>query len=159
VPPAFRRAVEEALVLSAQSGPRFGFPLVRLHVRVVGGDSDPRRDAEIGFVQAAAAALAAALEPGAVGLYEPLMAFEIHAPAEFSSGILADLNARKAEVGEVTAEGTERLLRGTVPLSAMFGYSTAVRSLSQGRAGFSLTPAGLRRVEEAELAARGLVWA
>jgi elongation factor G len=86
------------------------------------------------------------------------MAFEIQSPAEFSSGIIADLNARKAEVGEVRSDGPFRTILGTVPLSRMFGYSTAVRSLSQGRASFSMTPAGLRHVPEDELASRGLVW-
>jgi elongation factor G len=158
VPAAFRRAVAESLALEAQTGPRFGFPLVHLRVRVTGGASDPRRDAELGFVQAATQALRGALEASEVGLFEPLMAFEIQTPSEFSSGIIADLNSRKAEVEDVRSEGPFRSVHGTVPLSRMFGYSTAVRSLSQGRASFSMTPAGLRRVPEEDLAARGLVW-
>ncbi len=158
VPQGFRRAVTESLALEAQTGPRFGFPMVHLAVAVTGGASDPRRDAELGFVQAASQALRNALAASEVGLFEPLMAFEIQTPAEFASGIIADLNARKAEVGEVLSEGGFRTIRGSVPLSQMFGYSTAVRSLSQGRAGFSMTPAGLRHVPESELEARGLVW-
>ncbi len=71
---------------------------------------------------------------------------------------LLDLNARRAELTEVESEGAIRTLHGTVALSKMFGYSTAVRSLSQGRAGFSMSPAGHREVPEEELAARGLVW-
>ncbi|MBK7878008.1 MAG: hypothetical protein IPJ77_20280 [Planctomycetes bacterium] len=112
----------------------------------------------MGFAQAASQALREALAAAEVMVLEPLMRFEIESPAEFSSGILADLGARKAEVREVTAEGTLRSIQGTVPLSQMFGYSTAVRSLSQGRASYSMSPAGLRPVSEAELAARGLVW-
>jgi elongation factor G len=158
VPPAFRRAIADTLGLDAHAGPRFGFPLIRARIRVVGGSSDPRRDSEVGFVQAASLALREALAAGRVALFEPLMSFEIQAPAEFSSGILADLNARRAEVSEVVAEGSLRLVTGTVPLAKMFGYSTAVRSLSQGRAGFSMEPAGFREVPEAELEERGLVW-
>jgi elongation factor G len=158
IPPVFRRAVEEALVLEAHSGPRFGHPLVHVGIRVTGGESDPRRDAELGFVQAAAQALRAALEASDVGLFEPEMAFEIQSPAEFASGIIADLNSRKASVEDVRSDGPFRTVVGTVPLSRMFGYSTAVRSLSQGRASFGMTPAGLRRVPEDELAARGLAW-
>ncbi len=158
IPETFRRAVSESLTLEAQAGPRFGYPLVHLRIRVDGGATDPRRDAEIGFVQAASVALREALAAARIGLFEPLMAFEIQSPMEFSSGIIADLNGRKAEVGEVRSDGPFRTIRGTVPLSRMFGYSTAVRSLSQGRASFSMTPAGLRHVPEDELASRGLVW-
>ena len=88
------------------------------------------------------------------------MAFEIQTPAEFASGIIADLNARRAEVGGVEADGGLRHGLGHGPaLAQMFGYSTAVRSLSQGRASFSMQPAGFRVVPPEELEARGLVWA
>ena len=155
---AFHKAVHETLVLDLQVGPRFGFPLTQCTVRVLGSKSDPRRDAEPAFVQAADQALKQALDDAAVVLLEPWMAFEVQTPAEFSSGILADLNSRHAELTEVEAEGLFRTLRGTVALSKMFGYSTAVRSLSQGRAGFSMLPAAYRAVPEGELEARGLVW-
>ncbi len=158
VPQTFRKAVGETLRLDAHAGPRFGFPLIHARIRVTGGATDPRRDSEIGFVQAANLALREALSSGKVALLEPLMSFEIQAPAEFSSGIIADLNSRRAEVTEVQADGFYRAVKGTVPLSKMFGYSTAVRSLSQGRAGFAMEPAGFRQVPEEELEARGLVW-
>ncbi len=158
VPNAFRRAVAEALLLDAHNGPRFGFTLVHARLRVTGGASDPRRDAEMGFVQAASQALRAALEPSEIALLEPWMRFEIQTPNEFASGILADLNSRKAEVLDMSSEGSLRTMTGTVALSKMFGYSTAIRSLSQGRAGFSMSPSGHRRVPEEELEARGLVW-
>ena len=158
IPPALRGPIESTLLLDTQSGPRFGYPLVRVRLRVVGGGSDPKRDAELAFTQAANQALKSALDAAQVVLLEPLMAFEIQTPAEFASGILADLGSRKAEVTDVQADGALRAIHGTVPLSQMFGYSTAVRSLSQGRAGFSMSPAGYRAVPEAELAARGLVW-
>jgi elongation factor G len=158
VPAPFRAAVGEALLLSAQVGPRLGYPLVNALVRVTGGESRPRLDAEIGFVQAATAALRQAMAQAQVELQEPVMAFEIEAPAEFTSGIIADLNSRRAEVGGLSAAGPLRSIVGRVPLARMFGYSTAVRSLSQGRASFSMQPAGFRVVPEADLAERGLTW-
>jgi len=158
VPRPFQRAIADSLALEAQTGPRFGHPLVHVAIQIVGGDSDPRRDTEMAFVQAASQALRQALQEARVGLFEPLMAFEIQCPADFSSGIIADLNSRKASVEDVQSDGPYRTVLGTVPLSRMFGYSTAVRSLSQGRASFSMTPAGLRPIPEDELAARGLVW-
>ncbi len=158
VPDDFRPAVEEALVLGAQVGPRFGFPLVDASLVVSGGESHPDSDSELGFTQAAAAALRQAMQAAEIALLEPMMAFEIEAPDEFMSGIIADLNANKADITDVRREGALRAVSGTVPLVQMFGYSTTLRSLSQGRASFSLQPAGFRPVPEEDLEARGLVW-
>lgn len=150
--------IEESLRLAAQTGPLFGFPLVDARIRVTGGGSNPQQDSEVAFVQAANQALRKALDTATVELIEPLMAFEIESPAEFASGIIADLNARRAEVGGVEADDNLRTVTGSVPLAHMFGYATVVRSLSQGRAGFSMQPSGFRPVPPEELEARGLTW-
>jgi elongation factor G len=157
-PPAFRPAVEQALRSSAAVGPRFGFPLVGVRMRLLEGASHPKNDAEMAYVQAAATAFRDASERADVELLEPLMEFEVHVPAEFASGVIADLNARRAELDSVQSAGVLRVVHGLAPLHRMFGYSTAVRSLSQGRASFSMRPRGHRPVPPAELAARGLVW-
>ncbi|MCC7011938.1 MAG: elongation factor G [Planctomycetes bacterium] len=158
IPREFRSAIQQALLDSSHSGPRFGFPLVGCRVIVTGGESKPRADSELGFVQAAAIALREATSRAPVDLLEPWMAFEIETPSEFASGIIADLNARRAEVESVESSGSLRVVRGRVALAQMFGYSTAVRSLSQGRASFSMVPSGLAVVPEQELAERGLTW-
>jgi elongation factor G len=158
VPEKFRKAIEESLRLESEVGPRFGFPLSGLTIEVVGGETRPEIDAEPGFVQAASQALRAALAGAEVALLEPVMAFEIGSPAEFMSGIVGDLNAKKAEITDLTADGDWRRVEGRVPLFHVFGYATTLRSLSRGRASFSLFPAGFARVPEEELLARGLTW-
>ena len=158
VPRAFREGVAEALLLGGQVGPRFGFPLVDGVVRVVGGGSRQGKDSELGFRQAAAVALRTAMGEARVALLEPVMSFEIESPAEFVSGIIADLNGRRADMSDLLVQGQDRLVVGRVPLAHMFGYSTAVRSLSQGRASFSMEPSGFAEVPAEELEARGLVW-
>ena len=162
IPAAFRSALCEGLEASALAGPRFGFPLEGVRIRVVGGGSKPAFDSEAGFVQAGSQALsdalAAAGEQGAVDLLEPVMEFEVSSPEEFAGGILADLNAQGAVIDEVLSEGEARTLRGSVPLLPMFGYTTTLRSLSLGRASLSMELGGFRPVPEADLAARGLVW-
>lgn len=158
-PAHYRPAVEQALRSAASVGPRFGFPMVGASVRLFGGESRPSTDAEVGFVHAAVSALREASERVQVQILEPLMEFEVMAPAEYSSGVIADLNARRAELASVESVGPNRLVRGLAPLHRMFGYSTAVRSLSQGRASFSMRPRGLRALPDSELAARGLTWA
>jgi elongation factor G len=158
IPVAFRSTVAEALAIESSSGPRFGFPLVGGQIRIVGGASLEAADAESAFSQAATQALSTALEAAPIALLEPQMAFEIETPEEFSSGIIADLASRRAEVTEVRSDGPKRTIVGTVPLHEMFGYATAVRSLSQGRADHVLKPAGYTPVPETELESRGLVW-
>jgi elongation factor G len=158
VPQPFRPAIEEALELGAQVGPRFGYPLADARITITGGRSNPRLDAELAFVQAAAGALRHAMQAAEVDLLEPVMRFEIETPEEFTSGIIADLNARRAEVARLGVEDRLCTVSGVVPLAERFGYATAVRSLSQGRASFSMEPAGFRVVPEEELVARGMVW-
>ena len=158
IPAGMRASLAETLRLEALVGPRFGYPMTGLGIEVLGGESSPERDSELGFSQAASQALREALGAAGIALLEPLMAFEIEAPAEFMSGILGELNAKKADIVDLSVEGDQRRVEGTVPLFRMFGYASTLRSLSQGRAGFSLMPAGFRRVPEAELAERGLVW-
>jgi len=158
IDPALRPGVEEALRLEAEAGPRFGYPLTGVLIRVVSGESRPELDSEAGLAQAASQALRACVARAEVALLEPVMAFEIGAPAEFMSGIIGDLNAKKAEIRDLSAEGDWRTVQGSVPLFHVFGYATTLRSLSQGRASFALSPAGFGRVPEAELGSRGLTW-
>jgi elongation factor G len=158
VPRDLRAAVEEALLHGAECGPRFGFPLARCAIRVVGGASAPGKDSEAAFRQAAAGAMREALAAAQVAILEPVMSFEVSAPPEFASGILADLQARRALIREVREEGGARILSGSVALAETFGYSTTLRSLSQGRAACAMSPQGFQAVAEAELTARGLSW-
>ncbi len=158
LPEAFRPAIEEALLDAASSGPRFGFPLVRARIRILGSGKARSSDTELGYAQAAAGALRLAAEQATIELLEPVMAFDISAPAEFMGGILAELNSKRADIREVLSDGNMRTVVGRVPLASMFGYSTVLRSLSQGRASFGLLPDGFRAVPEAEMESRGLVW-
>jgi elongation factor G len=158
LPEHIRRAVEEAVSQKSMGGPRFGFALVAGSVHITAVGRHPEREDVGAYVQAAISALGQALRDAPACLLEPRMSFEVQSPEAFSSGIIADLAARRAVVREVVAEGDLRTITGTVALGQMFGYSTAVRSLSQGRAGFSLTPAGFVAVPEGELEVRGLSW-
>jgi elongation factor G len=151
-------ALAEALRGEAGVGPRFGFPLDGVRVLVQSAVSRDGCESDAAYALAAVAALREALKGAGVVVQEPLMRFRIEAPSEFSSGVIADLNTRAAEIDAVVAHGERTHVEGCVPLSAMFGYATAVRSLSQGRADFSMEPAGYRAVGEGELEVRGLVW-
>ncbi len=82
------------------------------------------------------------------------MDFEIACPQDLLPGVNADLNGRRARVRSVTAEAGQAVVRGSVPLAEIFGYSTVLRSLTQGRASFSVEPKAYEAVPEH--VARGL---
>jgi elongation factor G len=156
VPADCRAVVEQTLLHSAHVGGRFGYPLAEARIRVTGrgraGDSEP------GYCQAAVQALRHAVQSAQIELMEPVMIFEVTTPPEFMSGVLAELKSKRAEIREVSSDFSTRTINGRIAMADMFGYSTVLRSLSQGRASFSLFPDGYRSVPPAEIEARGLGW-
>jgi len=148
VPPIFLPGIEAALKSAAASGGRLGFPLSGVALTVLGGAAREQGSSEAAFAHAAQLALEDALERAGPVLLEPVMDFEIRCPQEFLAGVNADLNGRRARVRSVSAESDPVLLRGTVPLAEIFGYSTSLRSLSQGRASFSVEPRGYEPAPE-----------
>ena len=79
-------------------------------------------------------------------LLEPIMNLEVTVPAQFLSPIIGDLNSRRASISEIETSREPNTVRATVPLAEFFGYSTVARSLSQGRANYSLEPREYRPV-------------
>ncbi len=160
VPEARRAAIAAALVAEAASGPRFGLPLVGASVTVTAGRTRPGGDAEAAWTQAAVAALRDALRAadaaGGVAVHEPLVEVVVETPEAFSSSVIGDLQARRAALGAVESSPGLRRIHARGPLAGFFGYTTALRSLSQGRAVGTLAPAGSGPVPEGELRARGL---
>lgn len=151
-------AMEAALLARARGGARFGYPLEGLKIVVRAVRLEAGRVHPAVCALAAALALADAAGRAAIRLFEPVMRFEVIAPEEFAGGVMADLLAHGTKVAEVRSEGALRVLLGEAPLFAMFGYSTNLRSLSQGRASMSLELGGFRAVPEADLTERGLAW-
>ncbi len=152
------RAIRGALMAEAQSGPLAGHPLRGVEIVVTsvelaragqGGEADQEGDVlATASEQAAVAALREALKvakgEGLVTVMEPTMTFVVETPDDVSGGVIGDLNSRHAAMDEVISTGTEsRRVTGKAPLRALLGYSTALRSLSRGRATFSMQPAGM----------------
>jgi len=148
IPRSFVPAVEEGARFAADGGLTLGFPLVDVAIVLEGGAAHETDSTETAFQAAAGEALGEACEAAGLKILEPLMRLEVTTPAEFVGPISADLVRRGALIEGDTIQGEARVIRGTVPLSQMFGYSTTVRSLSQGRAGYSMEPAGFREVSE-----------
>ena len=142
------RGIRAALRAEAGSGPLAGHPLCGTRILLTAARSVSGGAPEAVWEQAAVAGLREALKvavaAGGVELLEPWMAFTVETPEDVSSGVIGDLNARRASMEEIVSTGTQsRRVSGTAPLRELIGYSTELRSLSKGRATFNLAPAGL----------------
>ncbi|MFO0974260.1 MAG: elongation factor G [Phycisphaerae bacterium] len=142
-------------------GPVAGFPIIGVRVVLEDGSSHPVDSSDIAFQICARDAFKEAfLKSGAI-LLEPIMKVEVETPSEYQGGVTGDLASRRGLIVNVENRGSSTVITTEVPLCEMFGYATDVRSLSQGKAGFSMEFLAYRRVptaiqEEVVAAARAV---
>jgi elongation factor G len=149
IPAQFVQAIKKGVLDSLDSGPLIGYPLLDIVVRLVGGSYDEDKSTDLAFGVAATMACRKAALQGSPVLLEPIMELEVVTPEEYLGDVLNDLNRKRAQVNGVDTEKTLQVVRAKVALSEMFGYSTELRSATQGRATFTM-----RFVEFAEVPAR-----
>ncbi len=133
------------------SGVVAGYPLIYLQVVLVGGSVSTESSENI-YMSAAADALTHGLRDTECALLEPHMRFEVTAPDEYAGGVIHDLQRRGADITEMDVAAGARVIRGHVPLSKMFGYTTTIRSITQGRGQHLLEPFEYRPLPPEELA-------
>jgi len=138
IPELYYPALEEGIRDAFGSGPLLGYPVVDTEAVVFGGGFQENVSTELAFRVAAGMAFRKACEEASPILLEPYMAVEVLVPEEFLGEVLGDLNFRKGRVESITARKAVQVVSGVVPLSKMFGYSTALRSSTQGRATFTM---------------------
>lgn len=136
--PAFAAAAERGIRGALQSGD-LGYPVINVKATLRDGKMDPALSTEVAFEAAGADAVNQALKDNAVILW-PVMSLEVTVPEEYLGPVTADLNARRAEIAQLHARGKLRVIEALVPLARMFDYSEKVRSLTQGRAGWTMEP-------------------
>ncbi|MEJ2068587.1 MAG: elongation factor G, partial [Deltaproteobacteria bacterium] len=129
------------------SGPVLGYPLDDVKINILSVKTKEGVTDEMAFSIASGMAVRSAAEKAAPVLLEPIMAVEILTPEEFMGEIIGDLNARNGQLKGVEPKGKVNNIRVEVPLSKMFGYSTKLRSQSQGRATFTMQFSHYGRVE------------
>jgi elongation factor G len=134
--PAVMKGITEALT----NGLVAGYPVVDVHASVTGGSFHEVDSSDNSFKIAAIFAIKEALKAASPILLEPIMDVEIATPDEFQGDIMGDLNRRRGQIQEIETKGIVANVSATVPLSEMFGYSTDVRTLSSGRASYSMEP-------------------
>jgi elongation factor G len=140
IPNEFIASIEAGLREEAKSGGRTGFPLVDLKVTLVDGEAHDVDSNDLAFRFAASDALSKAVAEAGAVLLEPIMKLEVVTPDDYLGDIMADLLSRRSQIDKMFERGRLKVIEARAPLEKMFGYSTAVRSLSQGRASYSMEP-------------------
>lgn len=136
----FEKAAKEAVEDEARAGGMVGFPLMKVKFTIVDAQQRVGETTDLAVQAAAKEAVRNCLEAAGVVLLEPIMQLEVVTPDEFQGNIQADLNARRAIIVDSQLRGDLVVLEVHAALAQMFGYSTQVRSLSQGRASYSMEP-------------------
>jgi elongation factor G len=132
--PAVRHGCEEA----AQNGELGGYPVVDVKVRLVDGQSHDVDSSERSFKIAGSMALREALRKAKPVLLEPYMAVEVVTPEDFVGAVQGDLNSRRGHLTAIDVRGNGQVIRAVVPLATMFGYVNSLRSMTQGRATYTM---------------------
>jgi elongation factor G len=138
VPKEFVPGVEKGLESVLGSGVLAGFPVVDLKVSLVDGASHEVDSSALAFEIAARYALREALQKGASVLLEPIMKVEVVTPEEYTGSAIGDLNSRRGHIQGQDMRGNANVITAMVPLANMFGYVNQLRSMSQGRATFTM---------------------
>jgi len=157
VPKEFIKNVEAGVREAAMSGVLAGYQLINARVRLVDGKAHEVDSSDVAFHAAAAIGFREAARAAGLYLLEPIMDLEVVVPEEYMGAVLKDLQARRTEISDLGCRGHLRVIAARAPLAEMFGYATVVRSLSQGRASYTLAPAAYAEVPaslEKEILAR-----
>ena len=138
VPKEFIPGVEKGVMQAKETGVIAGFPVIDFEVELIDGASHDVDSSVLAFEIAARAAFREAVEKAAPRLLEPVMKVEVITPEEYVGDIIGDLNSRRGNVGGMDQRGNARSIDAMVPLANMFGYINTLRSMSQGRAQYSM---------------------
>ena len=140
--PAIIDGIEEAI----KGGALAGYQMIDVKVQIVDGTFHEVDSNELAFKMAGIFAFKDAAKKAGMILLEPIMKVEVTTPDEYQGDLLGDINRRRGKIHGIEAKSGQTILSGHVPLSEMFGYATAVRSLSKGRASYSMEPFTFQQV-------------
>ena len=132
--PAIQKGVREAM----DNGVVAGYPMINVSAAVFDGSYHEVDSSEAAFKMAAIMAFKAAAKKAKAVLLEPIMSIEVITPEEYMGDVVGDLNSKRAIIREMNDRTGAKVIDGEVPLSEMFGYATSLRSLTQGRAAFTM---------------------
>jgi elongation factor G len=138
IPTEFIPAVEQGIEEALESGVKAGYPMVDVRVTLVHGSYHEVDSSEMAFKIAGSMALREGARRANPVLLEPIMSVEVTTPEEFMGDVIGDLNRRRGRIEGMEPRGNAQVIRAYVPLAEMFGYATDLRSMTQGRATYSM---------------------
>ena len=139
VPKEYIPCVEKGIKLSTDSGYLAGFPVIDFKCTLIDGAYHDVDSSVMAFEIAARAAFREAMPKAKAVLLEPMMKVEVVTPEEYMGDVIGDLNSRRGQVSGMEQRGVNHVVNGMVPLANMFGYVNNLRSMSQGRASYTMT--------------------
>ena len=138
IPKEYIPSVDAGIQDAMSTGILAGFPMVDVHVTLDDGDYHDVDSSEMAFKIAGTMGFKEAARKAAPVLLEPIMAVEVVTPEDYMGDVIGDLNSRRGRVGQMEQRGNNQVVNAEVPLSEMFGYSTDLRSKTQGRATYTM---------------------
>ncbi|MEI7512594.1 MAG: elongation factor G [Candidatus Uhrbacteria bacterium] len=138
VPREFIQPINKGIAEAVQRGVLAGFPVLDVKVELIDGSSHDVDSSEAAFKIAGSMAFQEAAKQAGIYLLEPIMKVEVVTPELFMGDVIGDLNAKRGQIQDMTERSGARVINAMVPLSEMFNYSTNLRSMSQGRAAYSM---------------------
>jgi len=138
IPREYIPAIEKGFREAVLTGVVAGYPMIDVKAAVFFGSYHEVDSSEIAFKLAAIYAFKEACQKAKPILLEPIMKVEVTMPEEYMGNIIGDLNSKRGQIEEMTDRANIKLVRAKVPLAEMFGYATALRSMSQGRANYTM---------------------
>ncbi len=149
IPREYINPTNQGLQSSLDNGVLAGYPTVDVKVQLVDGQYHDVDSSEMAFKIAGQMAFRKAAELAKPVLMEPIMAVEVVTPEDYMGDVMGDLSSRRGRIGSMEARGNTQVVNATVPLSEMFGYSTDLRSRTQGRATYTMQFSEYQQVPEA----------
>lgn len=138
IPPDMRQIIKEAALEASASGVKAGYPVIDMKIILVDGQYHPERSTETAFKAAASNALNQCLRNASPVLLEPVMAVQVESPEDFTGDVMGSLTHRRGTIDGVERQGQMEVISAKIPLIEMFGYTTSLRSLTQGRGSFTM---------------------
>ena len=146
IPKEYINAVYKGINESMTNGIVAGYPVIDVHVEILDGSYHDVDSNENAFTMAAIFAMKDGFKKAKSILLEPIMAVEVSTPDDYQGDVMGDLSRRRGQIQNTESKGKLSIVHANVPLKEMFGYSTAVRTLSSGRASYAMTPSHFEQV-------------
>jgi len=140
IPREYIPAVKAGVNMASKTGVIAGYPVIDTEVTLIDGSFHEVDSSELAFKMAGSIAFKEGLGKAKCRLMEPIMALEVIFPEEYMGEVIGDLNSRRCKIREITQKGNAKIVKCDAPLAGMFGYATAIRNLTQGRASYTMEP-------------------